>query len=60
MKIWQVCTVDFTLKRSIIPLIDAELAQGDTVKSVCSLGGHVDDLEGHGYEIDTPPTVGQE
>ena len=55
MKICQVCAVDFTLKRLIIPLIDAQLAQGDTVKSVCSPGGHVDDLKGHGYEIEAIP-----
>jgi glycosyltransferase involved in cell wall biosynthesis len=55
MKICQVCAVDFTLKRLIIPLIDAQLAQGDVVKSVCSSGDHVDNLKEKGYEIEIIP-----
>ncbi|MDB9997733.1 glycosyltransferase family 4 protein [Gammaproteobacteria bacterium] len=53
MKICHVCAVDFTLKRLIIPLIDAQLTQGYSVKSVCSPGEHVGDLRRDGYNIET-------
>ena len=53
MKICHVCAVDFTLKRLIIPLIDAQLAQGYSVMSVCSSGKHVDALKLDGYDIET-------
>ena len=52
MKICQVCAVDFTLKRLIIPLVDAQLKQGHSVKSVCSSGEHIKDLKTKGYEIE--------
>jgi glycosyltransferase involved in cell wall biosynthesis len=55
MKICHVCAVDFTLKRLIIPLIDAQLTQGYSVKSVCSFGGHGDALKRDGYDIETVP-----
>jgi len=55
MKICHVCAVDFTLKRLILPLIDTQLTQGYSVKSVCSFGGHVDDLTRHGYQIEAIP-----
>ena len=55
MKICHVCAVDFTLKRLIIPLIDAQLKQSYSVKSVCSSGIHVDDLKRDGYNIETIP-----
>ena len=55
MKICHVCAVDFTLKRLIIPLIDAQLKQSYSVKSVCSYGIHVDDLKRDGYNIETIP-----
>lgn len=55
MKICHVCAVDFTLKRLIIPLIDAQLTQGYSVKSVCSSGEHVDALKRDGYDIETVP-----
>jgi len=53
MKICHVCAVDFTLKRLIIPLIDAQLKEGYVVKSVCSNGSHVDALKTDGYNIET-------
>tara|TARA_B100000674_G_scaffold440996_1_gene404276 strand:+ start:586 stop:1719 length:1134 start_codon:yes stop_codon:yes gene_type:complete len=55
MKICHVCAVDFSLKRLIIPLIDAQLKQGYSVKSVCSSGIHVDELIRDGYKIETVP-----
>ena len=55
MKICQVCAVDFTLKRLIVPLVEAQLKQGHIVKSVCSFGGHLDDLKRIGYEIEVIP-----
>ena len=55
MKICQLCAVDFTLKRLIIPLVDAQLNQGHFVKSVCSFGGHLDDLKRKGYKIEVIP-----
>jgi glycosyltransferase involved in cell wall biosynthesis len=55
MKICQLCAVDFTLKRLIIPLVDAQLSQGHFVKSVCSFGGHLDDLKRKGYKIEVIP-----
>lgn len=55
MKICHVCAVDFTLKRLIIPLIDAQLAEGHSVKSVCSSGSHGDALKHDGYFIETIP-----
>lgn len=53
MKICQLCSVDFTLKKFLLPLIDAQLKNGDEVISVCSYGEYVDEMRANGYSIKT-------
>jgi len=53
MKICQLCSVDFTLKKFLLPLIDAQLKNGDEVIAVCSYGEYVDEMRASGYSIKT-------
>ena len=53
MKICQVCAVDFTLKRFILPLVDAQLKKGNDVISVCSSGPYAKELSVRGYKVKT-------
>ena len=53
MKICQLCAVDFTLKKFLLPLIDGMQEQGWTVTAVCSDGPYVADLRALGYRIET-------
>ena len=53
MKICQICAVDFTLKTFLLPLIDAQLADGNEVISVCSDGKHIQGMLEKGYKIKT-------
>ena len=53
MKICQLCAVDFTLKKFLLPLIDGFIENGDDVVAVCSNGEYVKDLRDGGYNIKT-------
>jgi glycosyltransferase involved in cell wall biosynthesis len=53
MKICQLCAIDFTLKKFIIPLVDGMVDEGWSVYSVCSDGEFVPELRNQGYEIIT-------
>jgi len=55
MKICQVCAVDFTLKKFLLPLVDAQKMNGDEVTAVCSNGKYVEGMRNHGYSIDVIP-----
>lgn len=53
MKICHVCAVDFTLKRLLLPLVDAQLEKGNDVISVCSSGPYAKELSDQGYKVKT-------
>ena len=53
MKICQLCAIDFTLKKFIIPLVDGMVAEGWDVYSICSDGDYVPELRNQGYNIIT-------
>lgn len=51
LKICQICAVDFTLKRFLLPLIDAMEQQGWDVHSACACGEDAQELRSAGYQI---------
>lgn len=53
LKICQLCSVDFTLKNFLLPLIDGMESRGWEVVSVCSDGPYISDLRARGYQIRT-------
>tara|TARA_Y100000748_G_scaffold303958_1_gene311029 strand:- start:1714 stop:2868 length:1155 start_codon:yes stop_codon:yes gene_type:complete len=53
MKICQLCAVDFTLKKFILPLVDAQINAGHDVVCVCSEGQYTKDLRDVGYSIES-------
>ena len=53
MKVCQLCAVDFTLDKFLLPLIDRMTAEGWSVVSVCSYGPAIERLRVQGYEIET-------
>jgi len=53
MKICQLCAVDFTLKKFLLPLIDGQVANGDEVTAVCSDGEFIQAMRKSGYQINT-------
>lgn len=53
LKICQLCNVDFTLFRFLLPLIDAQVKAGHEVISICSNGEKVTFLKQKGYKIKT-------
>jgi glycosyltransferase involved in cell wall biosynthesis len=55
IKVCQLCAVDFTLKKFLLPLIDAMIAEGWKVTSVCSHGPYVEPLRATGYDIQIVP-----
>mgnify|MGYP000707583789 CR=1 FL=1 len=44
MKVCQLCAVDFTLNKFLLPLIDGHLADGNEVIAVCSDGEYIKEL----------------
>jgi glycosyltransferase involved in cell wall biosynthesis len=52
LKICQLCSVDFTLKHFLLPLIDGMESRGWEVTSVCSIGPYISELRRHGYRIE--------
>ena len=55
MKVCQLCAVDFTLKKFLLPLIDGMHELGWEVTAVCSDGKEIAGLRVEGYHIDTLP-----
>lgn len=55
MKVCQLCSVDFTLQKFLLPLIDAMRAAGWGVTAVCSDGTYIPSLRSAGYRIETLP-----
>jgi glycosyltransferase involved in cell wall biosynthesis len=55
MKVCQLCAVDFTLKRFLLPLIDGMTEVGWEVTAVCSDGKEISGLRNQGYRIHTLP-----
>jgi glycosyltransferase involved in cell wall biosynthesis len=55
MKVCQLCAVDFTLQKFLLPLIDGMLAHGWSVTAVCSDGPRITGLRQRGYRIETLP-----
>ena len=53
MKVCQLCAIDFTLNKFIIPLVDGMQDEGWSVCSVCSDGEFVSELRHQGYTIVT-------
>ena len=49
MKVCQLCAIDFTLNKFIIPLVDGMQDEGWSVCSVCSDGEFVSELRHQGY-----------
>lgn len=52
LKICQLCSVDFTLKHFLLPLIDGMESRGWEVISVCSKGPNISELRRRGYRIE--------
>lgn len=55
MKVCQLCAVDFTLKKFLLPLIDGMRENGWEVVATCSDGAYVPEMRAQGYRIDTIP-----
>lgn len=53
MKVCQLCAVDFTLRKFLLPLIDGMRAKGWEVTAVCSDGPYIKELRAEGYRIET-------
>jgi len=53
LKICQLCAVDFTLKKFILPLVDAQKNAGHDVVCVCSEGKYTQGLIDSGYNIES-------
>jgi len=51
LKVCQLCAVDFTLKRFLLPLIDAMKDEGWEVHSACSYGKDTNELLARGYIV---------
>ena len=52
MKICQLTNVGFALNKFLLPLIDAQIANGDEVIAVCSDDEYVVDLRKEGYRVE--------
>lgn len=55
LKVCQLCAVDFTLKKFLLPLIDGMREAGWEVIAVCSDGKEIAGLRDQGYHIETIP-----
>lgn len=55
LKVCQLCAVDFTLQKFLLPLIDGMRAHGWLVTAVCSDGPGIAGLRQRGYRIETLP-----
>lgn len=55
MKVCQLCAVDFTLQKFLLPLVDGMRSTGWEVVAVCSDGPVLEELRAAGYRIETVP-----
>lgn len=55
MKICQLCAVDFTLYHFLLPLMEAERAEGHEVVGACADGGLVGAVRRRGFRVATLP-----
>lgn len=55
MKVCQVCAVDFTLDKFLLPLVDGMSLAGWKVTSVCSDGPAIASVRQRGYSVETLP-----
>ncbi len=55
LKVCQLCAVDFTLKKFLLPLIDGMREAGWEVTAACSDGKEIAGLRAQGYRIETIP-----
>jgi glycosyltransferase involved in cell wall biosynthesis len=55
LRVCQLCAVDFSLKKFLLPLIDGMTLCGWRVTSVCSSGKDVGGLRAAGYRVETIP-----
>ncbi|MBI5751884.1 MAG: glycosyltransferase family 4 protein [Hydrogenophilales bacterium] len=55
LKVCQLCAVDFTLQKFLLPLIDGMRDAGWEVTAVCSDGPFVASMRDQGYHIETLP-----
>jgi glycosyltransferase involved in cell wall biosynthesis len=55
LKVCQICAVDFTLRKFLLPLIDGMIEAGWEVTAVCSHGEEIVGLRAQGYRIETIP-----
>ena len=53
LKICQLCAVDFTMQKFLLPLIDGLRADGFEVTAVCSDGPFVSGMRASGYRVET-------
>ena len=53
MKICQLCAVDFTFYRFLLPLAEAEIAAGHEVVAVCAHGPLVERIRAVGIRVET-------
>lgn len=55
LKVCQLCAVDFSLRKFLLPLIDGMQRNGWKVTAVCSSGTYVEGLRASGYRVETIP-----
>jgi len=53
LKVCQLTNVGFALNKFLLPLIDAQIANGDEVVAVCAEDEYVDGLRKAGYRVET-------
>jgi len=53
LKVCQLCAVDFTMQKFLLPLIDGLRADGFDVTAVCSDGPFVPGMRASGYRVET-------
>ena len=55
LRVCQLCSVDFTLQKFLLPLVDSLTSCGYEVTSVCSDGDQIDNIRSLGYTVETVP-----
>ena len=51
LRVCQLCSVDFTLQKFLLPLVDSLTSCGYEVTSVCSDGDQIDNIRSLGYPL---------
>jgi len=55
LKVCQLCNVGFSLNKFLLPLVDAQMANGDEVVAVCADDEYVEGIRNDGYRVVTIP-----